>query len=235
MVCVYVYLQIEDFAHQVSKAEDLPLNVSRETLQSTAFLRQLKSIILKRIIQLFNKMADLQTEDSEKFEKFYEIFGGILKLGAVEDQKNRDKLTAITRFTTTHRNFTTLDQVSCLCCDRLRLFIFTIDSGSISKTESKARSRYSSAHNGQILFTNTQYRFFTWQRWARVLRNSRRVFLWKSFMLEDMKFFCSLNPWMKYLFKTYVDGSKSDVPRTFNRRLIVFVETYLSRILRKLV
>ncbi|KAJ3930013.1 MAG: Hsp90 protein-domain-containing protein [Lentinula lateritia] len=94
----------------VVDAEDLPLNVSRETLQSTAFLRQLKSIILKRIIQLFNKMADLQTEDSEKFEKFYEIFGGILKLGAVEDQKNRDKLTAITRFTTTHRNFTTLDQ-----------------------------------------------------------------------------------------------------------------------------
>ncbi|KAJ3810029.1 Hsp90 protein-domain-containing protein [Lentinula aff. lateritia] len=75
-----------------------------------AFLRQLKSIIIKRIIQLFNKMADLETEDSEKFEKFYEIFGGILKLGAVEDQKNREKLAAITRFTTNHRNFTTLDQ-----------------------------------------------------------------------------------------------------------------------------
>ncbi|KAJ3852200.1 Hsp90 protein-domain-containing protein [Lentinula lateritia] len=94
----------------VVDAEDLPLNVSRETLQSTAFLRQLKSIIIKRIIQLFNKMADLETEDSEKFEKFYEIFGGILKLGAVEDQKNREKLAAITRFTTNHRNFTTLDQ-----------------------------------------------------------------------------------------------------------------------------
>ncbi|KAJ4478050.1 Hsp90 protein-domain-containing protein [Lentinula aciculospora] len=94
----------------VVDAEDLPLNVSREMLQSTAFLRQLKSIILKRIIQLFSKMADLETEDTQKFEKFCEIFGGILKLGAVEDQKNREKLASLTRFTTNQRNYTSLDQ-----------------------------------------------------------------------------------------------------------------------------
>ncbi|KAJ3741155.1 Hsp90 protein-domain-containing protein [Lentinula detonsa] len=94
----------------VVDAEDLPLNVSRETLQSTAFLRQLKSIILKRIIQLFNKMANSEAEDVEKFEKFYQVFGSILKLGAVEDQKSREKLASLARFTTNQRNYTSLDQ-----------------------------------------------------------------------------------------------------------------------------
>ncbi|KAE9410486.1 HSP90-domain-containing protein [Gymnopus androsaceus JB14] len=94
----------------VVDAEDLPLNVSRETLQSTAFLRQLRSIILKRIIQLFTKLSELQTEDQEKFEAFYKTYGGILKLGAVEDLKNREKLAAMVRFTTTQRNYTSLDQ-----------------------------------------------------------------------------------------------------------------------------
>ncbi|KIK65280.1 hypothetical protein GYMLUDRAFT_38715 [Collybiopsis luxurians FD-317 M1] len=94
----------------VVDAEDLPLNVSRETLQSTAFLRQLKSIILKRLLQLFTKMSGLEDEDKEKFEKFYESYGGVLKLGAVEDIKNREKLATLIRFATNRRNYTSLDQ-----------------------------------------------------------------------------------------------------------------------------
>ncbi|KAF5393835.1 hypothetical protein D9757_000038 [Collybiopsis confluens] len=96
----------------VVDAEDLPLNVSRETLQSTAFLRQLKSIILKRLIQLFSKMSGLEEDDREKFQKFYDSFGGILKLGAVEDLKNREKLSNLIRFSTNRRNYTSLDQAS---------------------------------------------------------------------------------------------------------------------------
>lgn len=89
------------------KADDLPLNVSRETLQSNRFLRQLKDIILKRLIQLLKKIEE---ENPEKFEKVQAIYGSILKLGAVEDTKNRDKLTELTRFATTQRNLTSLDQ-----------------------------------------------------------------------------------------------------------------------------
>ncbi|KAJ7068255.1 Hsp90 protein-domain-containing protein [Mycena amicta] len=90
----------------VIDAEDLPLNVSRETLQSTRFLRQLKSIITKRIIQLFNRLA----EDEEEFKKIVEVYGSVFKLGAVEDTKNRDKLITLARFSTNQRNFTSLDQ-----------------------------------------------------------------------------------------------------------------------------
>ncbi|KAJ6613464.1 heat shock protein Hsp90 [Mycena sp. CBHHK59/15] len=91
----------------VVDAEDLPLNVSRETLQSTRFLRQLKQIIMKRIIQLFTRIAE---EDEEKFKKILEVYGSVFKLGAVEDTKNRDKLMALARFTTNQRNYTSLDQ-----------------------------------------------------------------------------------------------------------------------------
>ncbi|KAJ7781274.1 Hsp90 protein-domain-containing protein [Mycena metata] len=91
----------------VVDAEDLPLNVSRETLQSTRFLRQMKQIIMKRILQLFTRIAE---DDEEKFKKIAEVYGSVFKLGAVEDVKNRDKLTALVRFTTNQRNHTSLEK-----------------------------------------------------------------------------------------------------------------------------
>ncbi|KAI5893308.1 heat shock protein Hsp90 [Schizophyllum commune H4-8] len=93
----------------VVDAEDLPLNVSRETLQHSVFLRQLRSIILKHIIGLFAKRAAIEDHDNEEFRKFYDTYGSILKLGAVEDAKNREKLAALVRFTTNQREFVSLD------------------------------------------------------------------------------------------------------------------------------
>ncbi|KAF8974761.1 Hsp90 protein-domain-containing protein [Flammula alnicola] len=91
----------------VVDAEDLPLNVSRETLQSNRFLKQLKQIILKRMIQLFAKISE--GDDKEKFDKMQETFGSVFKLGAVEDHKNREKLASLARFTTNQRNNTSFD------------------------------------------------------------------------------------------------------------------------------
>ncbi|KAJ8482248.1 hypothetical protein ONZ45_g15022 [Pleurotus djamor] len=84
----------------VIDAEDLPLNVSRETLQSTRFLKQIKTIIVKHLISMFNKLAD---EEPGKFERFQKQYGSVLKLGAVEDTKNREKLAALTRFHTNRK------------------------------------------------------------------------------------------------------------------------------------
>ncbi|EFI27700.1 cation-transporting ATPase [Coprinopsis cinerea okayama7 len=91
----------------VIDAEDLPLNVSRETLQSNRFLKQMRTTILKRLIQLF---AKLEKEEPRKWEKFQKTYGSVIKLGAVEDAKHRDKLAALTRFTTNQRNDTSYDQ-----------------------------------------------------------------------------------------------------------------------------
>ncbi|TFY72957.1 hypothetical protein EVG20_g20 [Dentipellis fragilis] len=92
----------------VVDAEDLPLNVSRETLQNTKFLKQIKQIILKRLIQMISKLAE---EDPEKFETILKTYGTALKMGAVEDIKNREKLASLVRFATNQRNVTTFDEV----------------------------------------------------------------------------------------------------------------------------
>jgi len=93
---------------QLHLADDLPLNVSRETLQSNKFLKQLRGIIIKRIIQLFNKITD--GDDQRKYDKMHEVYGSILKLGAIEDKKNQQKLSALTRFASNVRNDTSFDQ-----------------------------------------------------------------------------------------------------------------------------
>jgi len=88
-------------------ADDLPLNVSRETLQNASFLRQIKQAILKRIIQSITKIAE---EEPERFPEVHKVYGNVFKLGAIEDSKNRDKLVPLIRFTTNQRNLTSLDE-----------------------------------------------------------------------------------------------------------------------------
>ncbi|KIM90780.1 hypothetical protein PILCRDRAFT_59180, partial [Piloderma croceum F 1598] len=91
----------------VIDAEDLPLNVSRETLQSTKFLKQLKQVILRHLIQLIGRLAE---EEPEKFSELQKNFGSVLKLGAVEDKKNSNKLALLARFATNQRNSTSFNQ-----------------------------------------------------------------------------------------------------------------------------
>jgi heat shock protein beta len=95
----------------VVDAEDLPLNVSRETLQSNRFLRQIKQVIIKHLIQLFAKIAE---EQPEKFNEMLENYNGAFKIGVVEDTKNRDKLATLIRFNTNQRENVTLDTVRSL-------------------------------------------------------------------------------------------------------------------------
>ena len=93
-------------------ADDLPLNVSRETLQSSKFVNQMRGIILRHLLILFNKLA---TEDTEKWALVTKNYGMIFKFGAVEDSKNKDRLINLVRFETTQRQDVTLDQVSACC------------------------------------------------------------------------------------------------------------------------
>ncbi|KAG2141685.1 Hsp90 protein-domain-containing protein [Suillus bovinus] len=87
-------------------ADDLPLNVSRETLQSSSFLKQIKQIVLRRLIQLFSKIAE---EDQEKYTEITKHYGQVLKLAASEDSKNRQKLAALVRLNTNQREAVSFD------------------------------------------------------------------------------------------------------------------------------
>ena len=89
-------------------ADDLPLNVSRETLQSGRFLTQIRNVLISRAISL---LARISEEDPEKYNKIMEVFGTTFKIGAVESQKDRQKIASLTRWSTNFRNSTSLDEV----------------------------------------------------------------------------------------------------------------------------
>ena len=111
-----------NFIKGVVDSDDLPLNVSRETLQQHKILKVMSKKVVRKALEMLKKLASGKTENSDDedededeeassnekklapndpdhpYIKFWEQFGKGLKMGVIEDQPNRSKLAKLLRF-----------------------------------------------------------------------------------------------------------------------------------------
>jgi len=83
------------FLKGVIDSADLPLNISRETMQDSALVRKVGTVISKRVIKMFEKESN---GDPEKYRAFYKKFDRFIKEGVATDFAHRDALAKLLRF-----------------------------------------------------------------------------------------------------------------------------------------
>jgi molecular chaperone HtpG len=86
------------FVRLVVDSADLPLNVSRETIQESPVFAAIKKAVANRLLQELTKLAE---NDKDKFAKVWDNFGSVLKEGLYEDPEKRDAIFELVRFATT--------------------------------------------------------------------------------------------------------------------------------------
>jgi len=86
------------FIRGVIDSSDLPLNVSRELLQSSRVVDSIRSSSVKKVLRL---LSDLATDEPEKYAAFWKEFGAVLKEGIAEDYASRNEIAGLLRFRST--------------------------------------------------------------------------------------------------------------------------------------
>jgi molecular chaperone HtpG len=105
---VFIMDQVEQFmpnylrfVRGIVDTNALPLNISREILQDNPTITKLRAALVKRVLDMLEKMLK---DEPEKYATFWQHFGNVLKEGPVEDFANRGKIAKLLRFTSTHKD-----------------------------------------------------------------------------------------------------------------------------------
>ena len=89
------------FVRGVIDSQDLPLNVSREILQSSRDIDAIRSGSTKKILSV---LEDIAKNEPEKYAELWNEFGPVIKEGVIEDQANKERVAKLCRFASTHNN-----------------------------------------------------------------------------------------------------------------------------------
>lgn len=87
------------FVRGIIDSNDLPLNISREILQSNRIIDTIKTAVIKRVLSMLEQLA---TDDKPKYQIFWNAFGQVLKEGPAEDFANKEQIAKLLRFASTH-------------------------------------------------------------------------------------------------------------------------------------
>lgn len=93
------------FLRGVIDSKDLPLNVSREILQSNAIMNKIRKSSVKKVLSELTKIAK---NDAQKYDAFYKEFGNVLKEGLYNDYDNREKILELMKFNTLNSDGTVM-------------------------------------------------------------------------------------------------------------------------------
>jgi molecular chaperone HtpG len=135
------------FIRGVIDSEDLPLNISREMLQNNPQLAQIRKAVATRLI---GELETLAEKEPGNFEKIWDAFGSVIKEGIYEDFERREKLLALSRFSTTVGEKRTLKQyVADLKPNQTEIYFLVGDS--IERLKSNPRLEAASARGIEVL------------------------------------------------------------------------------------
>jgi len=96
------------FLRGVIDSKDLPLNVSREILQSNPVMSKIRNASVKKVL---SELAKMMKKEPEKYDTFYKEFGNVLKEGLYNDFANREKILELLKFYTLNSDeMTTIEE-----------------------------------------------------------------------------------------------------------------------------
>jgi molecular chaperone HtpG len=126
------------FIRGVIDSEDLPLNISREMLQNNPQLVQIRKAVTSRVVSELEMLGD---KEPEAFAKIWDAFGAVIKEGIWEDFERREKVLALSRFTTTKGEKRSLKQyVEDIKPNQTEIYYLTGDSVERLKSNPKLES-----------------------------------------------------------------------------------------------
>jgi molecular chaperone HtpG len=140
------------FIRGVVDSEDLPLNISREMLQNNPQLAQIRKAVTSRVVTELEQLGD---KEPENFAKIWDAFGSVIKEGIYEDFERREKLLALSRFTTTAGENRSLKQyIADLKPNQTEVYFLVGDS--IERLKSNPRLESAAARGIEVLLLTDQ-------------------------------------------------------------------------------